>query len=202
MLYRSLIQKIYRPDLSMNRREALSATAALMGSAIVGSEVFLVGCSSRETRPENFSDDMLELLDEIGETILPATTSSPGAKASKIGEFMKVIVTECYSPEEQKAFFEGISIIRETTSKKYDTSFTKLTKEQKNELLLFFDNESRTASREGEDQVHFFTMLNQLTVWGFFSSEPGATQALRYVPIPGRYDGCIPYKGGDGAWVY
>lgn len=186
----------------MNRREALSATAALLGSAIIGSQAFLSGCSRDETKIEEFSDDMLMLLDEIGETILPATASSPGAKASKIGEFMKVIVTECYSPEEQEAFFDGISTIREATSKKYDTSFTKLTTEQKNELLLFFDNESRTASSEGEDQVHFFTMLNQLTVWGFFSSEPGATQALRYVPIPGRYEGCIPFREGDGAWVY
>ena len=68
--------------------------------------------------------------------------------------------------------------------------------------MLFFDQEAQKVSDEKRNQVHFFTMLNQLTVWGFFSSEPGATQALRYVPIPGRYEGCIPYKEGDGAWVY
>ena len=186
----------------MNRREALSATAALMGSAIIGSQAFLLGCSGSETRTPNFSDDMLELLDEIGETIIPATTSSPGAKASKIGEFMKVIVTDCYSPEEQKTFFEGISTIQDKAKKKYNSSFAILTAQQKLETMKFFDNESKKVSNEGENKVHFFTMLNQLTVWGFFSSEPGATQALRYVPIPGRYEGCIPYKEGDGAWIY
>jgi hypothetical protein len=145
---------------------------------------------------------VLAFLDEIGETILPATTSSPGAKASKIGEFMKVIVTDCYSPAEQKTFFEGISTIQLTVEKKYDTPFIKLTDRQKSETMLFFDQEAKKFSNEKEDQAHFFTMLNQLTVWGFFSSEPGATQALRYVPIPDRYEGCIPYKEGDGAWVY
>jgi hypothetical protein len=44
-------------------------------------------------------------------------------------------------------------------------------------------------------------MMKELTLWGFFSSEIGATQALRYVAIPGRYEGCIPYKKGDKAWA-
>ena len=96
----------------MNRREALTATAALMGSTIIGSQAFLSGCSRSETKVEGFSDDVLALLDEIGETILPATTSSPGAKTSKIGDFMKVIVTDCYSQAEQEIFFEGISVIQ------------------------------------------------------------------------------------------
>lgn len=186
----------------MNRREALTATAALMGSAIIGSQAFLAGCSRREPDPKVFSDDVLALLDEIGETIIPATASSPGAKAAKIGEFMKVMVTDCYSPAEQETFFKGISIIQQTARKKYNTSFTKLTDQEKVEVILFFDKESKDASDNKENPVHFFTMLNQLTVWGFFSSEPGATQSLRYVPIPGRYEGCIPYNQGDGAWVY
>ncbi|HET6539792.1 MAG TPA: gluconate 2-dehydrogenase subunit 3 family protein [Chryseolinea sp.] len=186
----------------MNRREALTATAALMGSAIIGSQAFLSGCSRSETTVEGFNDDVLALLDEVGETILPATASSPGAKASKIGEFMKIIVTDCYSPAEQKTFFEGISVIQEDAKKKYDIPFIKLTDSQKVDTMLFFDQEAQKVSDRKGDQEHFFTMLNQLTVWGFFSSEPGATQALRYVPIPGRYEGCIPYKEGDGAWVY
>src|SRR5687768_8648517 len=111
----------------MNRREALTATAALMGSAIIGSQAFLSGCSRSDTKVEGFSDDVLALLDEIGETILPATASSPGAKASKIGAFMKIIVTDCYSPTEQKTFFEGISIIQQTANNKYNNTFIKLT---------------------------------------------------------------------------
>lgn len=188
----------------MNRREALTATAALMGSAIIGSHAFLSGCSRSKTEIEGFSDEVLVLLDEVGETILPATASSPGAKASKIGEFMKIIVTDCYGPAEQKTFFEGISVIQQTAKNKYNSSFIKLTDRQKADMMLFFDQESQKVINEKEerDHVHFFTMLNQLTVWGYFSSEPGATQALRYVPIPGRYEGCIPYKEGDGAWVY
>jgi hypothetical protein len=44
-------------------------------------------------------------------------------------------------------------------------------------------------------------MMKQLTVWGYFTSEAGATKALRYVPVPGRYEGCIPYTKGEKAWA-
>jgi hypothetical protein len=186
----------------MNRREALSATAALMGTAIIGAQAFLAGCTRSETRVEDFGTDVLALLDEIGETILPATPSSPGARESKIGEFMKVIVTDCYSPSEREQFFAGVTTVQQQAQKRYGMTFVKLSSDQKTELLTSFDQEARASDKAGGAQAHFFTMLHQLTVWGFFSSEPGATRALRYVPIPGRYEGCIPYTVGEGAWVY
>ena len=38
-----------------------------------------------------------------------------------------------------------------------------------------------------------------LALLGFFTSEPGATKALRYVDTPGRYDACLPYTKGQPA---
>jgi hypothetical protein len=43
--------------------------------------------------------------------------------------------------------------------------------------------------------------MKQLTLLGYFTSEPGATKALRYNPVPGKFEGCIPYKKGDKAWA-
>lgn len=184
----------------MNRREALTRTAALMGTAIIGGQAFLSACRQRTTTIDRFDETVVELLNDIGETILPETSSSPGARAADIGQFMKVIVTDCYSPEEQAIFFKGINTIQQTAQEKYSDAFSKLTAQQKIDLMLSFDQEARQTTTG--DNEHFFTMLNQLTVWGFFSSEPGAAQALRYVPVPGRYEGCVPYKEGDGACVY
>ena len=44
-------------------------------------------------------------------------------------------------------------------------------------------------------------MMKELTLLGFFTSEIGATKALRYVAVPGKYVGCIPYNKGDKAWA-
>jgi hypothetical protein len=49
--------------------------------------------------------------------------------------------------------------------------------------------------------VHYFRLLRELTVLGYFTSEIGAKQALRYIETPGRYEGCIPYTKGEKAWA-
>jgi hypothetical protein len=48
---------------------------------------------------------------------------------------------------------------------------------------------------------HYFTIIKQLVLFSFFSSEVGATKVLRYEAIPGSYDGDLPYKKGDKAWA-
>jgi hypothetical protein len=49
--------------------------------------------------------------------------------------------------------------------------------------------------------AHYFRMMKELALLGYFTSEIGMTQALRYVEAPGRYDPCVPYKPGEKAWA-
>jgi hypothetical protein len=79
----------------------------------------------------------------------------------------------------------------------------KITPEQRKELLNELDKEQKdyAKNKKKEDPAHYFTMMKQLTLLGYFTSEPGATKALRYVAVPGRFDACIPYKKGDKAWA-
>ena len=146
--------------------------------------------------------DDIAFLDEVGETILPKT-DTPGAKDAQVGQFMKVMVTDCYTPDDQKTFTDGIEKLNKASKDKYKDDFMAITAKQKNELLNSLDKEATAyaKNKKKEDPNHYFTMMKQLTIWGYFTSEPGATKALRYVPVPGRYDGCIDYKKGDKAWA-
>ena len=49
--------------------------------------------------------------------------------------------------------------------------------------------------------AHYFRMMKELTLLGYFTSEIGCTVAQRYVETPGRYDPCLPYKAGEPAWA-
>lgn len=60
--------------------------------------------------------------------------------------------------------------------------------------------EKFNASGESREPI-VINMLRDLTVLGYFTSEIGATQALNYIEVPGRYEGCIDYKKGDKAWA-
>ena len=188
----------------MNRRDALSRVALIMGGTVIGAEAFLSGCKTATKYGEslNFTPEDIAYLNEIAETIIPAT-STPGAKDAKVGEFMTVIVKDCYEEKDQKAFLEGMTKLDEASQKKNSNSFMESTPEQRKALLVDLDKEATALnkSKKPEDPSHYFSAFKQLTLWGYFTSEPGATKALRYVAVPGRYEGCIPYKKGDKAWA-
>lgn len=187
----------------MDRRRALSSIALLVGGTLVGAEAFLTGCKTTGKKEGLFTADDITFLDEVGDTILPTTAASPGAKEAKIGEFMKVIVTDCYNENDQKTFTEGISKLNDASKKKFDKSFTELAANQKHDLLVSLDGEARdyNKNRKEGDENHYFSLMKQLTMWGYFTSEVGGTKALRYLPVPGRYDGDVDYKKGDKAWA-
>ncbi|HLK31031.1 MAG TPA: gluconate 2-dehydrogenase subunit 3 family protein [Puia sp.] len=190
----------------MNRREALSSVALLLGGTIVGADVFLSGCKPDDKKfgaSLNLSPDDISFLDEVGETILPTTASSPGAKATKIGEFMKTIVNDCYEDKDQKIFLDGMQKLDAASKAKNGKSFLDSTPEQRHDLLVGLDKEQKdyTSKKKPEDPAHYFRLMKELTLWGYFSSEIGATKALRYVAVPGKYEGCIDYKKGDKAWA-
>lgn len=190
----------------MNRREALSAVSFLVGGTIIGAEAFLSGCAKPKPRQIIFlTDEEIALMDEVGETILPTTASSPGAKAAKIGEFMDSIVADCYKEVEKKIFRDGLVKLDAASKSKYDnTSFMDLKQDQKHALLLGLDAEAKSykETKKPEDpEIHYYSMIKQLTLWGYFSSEIGITKALRHVAVPGRYDACIPMAKGEKAWA-
>jgi hypothetical protein len=57
------------------------------------------------------------------------------------------------------------------------------------------------AAVTAEPPAHFFRMMKELALLGYFTSEVGCTQALRYVESPGRFDPCAPYTPGEKAWA-
>lgn len=186
----------------MNRRELLKMISAATGTALVGGGALLTGCSQNPAKSAaglQFTEQDIQLLDEVAETILPRT-DTPGARDAEVGQFMTVFVRDCYTEEEQIQFHTGLVQLQEASEAAYGHSFLELDTEQRQELLRELDATARTHV-EQSGEPHYFTMIKQLTLFGFFTSEPGATQALRYVAIPGRYDSCIDYQEGDRAWA-
>ena len=107
----------------MNRREALSRVALIMGGTVLGAEAFLSGCTTGTTGLK-FSQDDISFLNEVAETILPAT-NTPGAKEAKVGEFMTVIVKDCYEAKDQTAFRDGMTKLDDACKAKHKHGFMK-----------------------------------------------------------------------------
>ncbi|MGI4020401.1 MAG: gluconate 2-dehydrogenase subunit 3 family protein [Janthinobacterium lividum] len=188
----------------MDRREAISRVALLLGGTVLGAEFFLQsGCKSGpEKVKELFSQEQINFLNEVGDTILP-TTNTPGAKAAGVGSFMAVMVKDCYKPEDQKVFTKGVEQLDEASQKKNGKKFMECDPKQRTALLIDLDKEQKAyqTTKKKEDPNHYFRMMKELTMLGYFTSKVGANEALRYLPVPGKYDGNVPYKKGDKAWA-
>ncbi len=235
----------------INRREAIRFVSALLGGvAFAGGSSLLAAVEKASTANEGTSGEFtvqdVAFLDEIAETILPAT-KTPGAKDAKTGAFMALMVTDSYSPAEQTVFREGMRKVEEATMKANAVSFMAATPQQRLAVLTALDHEQKRVMdlREAADRkkkgltplpvnettpkedeylpedrkegvpaatgsgpeenikrpAHYFRMMKELALLGYFTSEIGCTRAQRYVEVPGRFDPCIPYTPGEPAWA-
>lgn len=201
---------------TLDRREAIRRVGALLGGvAFVGGTGLLEACAKDRAEPPSasapkgpkpigsFSVADQAFLDDVSDTILPTTTASPGAKAAATGPFMALMVTDCYEPKDQQIFREGIRSLDAACEKMHGTGFMQASAEQRTALLTALDKEAHDymAKKATEQPTHYFRMMKELTLLGFFTSEIGCTQALRYKESPGPFEACVPYKKGDRAWA-
>jgi hypothetical protein len=91
-------------------------------------------------------------------------------------------------------------------------AYTKPIEEEGRKRSLAWLNDQRKEGAPGTDKGaatqatenpprHYFRMMKELALLGYFTSEPGMTKALRYVEAPGRYDPCVPYTPGERIWA-
>ena len=193
----------------IDRREAiLRVTTILGGVALVGgSSLWTAACRTERASAYKgvgqFAPEHVALLDEVADTILPPT-KTPGAKAAKTGPFMALMVTDCYEPTDQQIFMDGMKKLDAASKQSAGKSFMDASPDQRLKVLQALDQEQHDymkAKKDPKAPAHWFRMMKELALLGYFTSEIGMTQAQRYVESPSKYEPCIDYKKGDRAWA-
>jgi len=182
----------------MERRELLRWIAAVSGCALVGGREAFAAAGTDEAPPA-FGPEEIALLDEIAETIIPRT-ETPGARDAGVGPFMARFAAARYEPGQIAALRSGLVEVEAHSHERFGTGFLAATVEQRRSLLEELDAQARARRGQGGAPEHYYTLLLQLTLLGFFTSEPGMTKVLRYRPVPGRYQGCVPWHPGETYW--
>lgn len=188
----------------MDRREALRKTALLMGAAVSASALtgILQGCKATPEltyTPQFFTEDQARIVMEVAEIIIPKT-DTPGAKDTGVPGFIDLMLKDCYKKEDQDRFIAGLTSFEEEAKKAYGDSFIYCKPEQQVELVTKVHAAALAEAKENREAKRpFILMAKELTLLGFFTSEPGATQVLQYIAVPGSYKGCIPLaEAGNG----
>jgi len=188
----------------IDRREALRKTALLMGAAVSASALtgILQGCKASPEltyTPDFFTKEQAELVSELAEVIIPKT-DTPGAKEAGVPGFIDKMLKECYTKEDQDAYLAGIAEFDAACKSANGDSFIYLAPEKQLEYVKAQNEAALKMSKENPDAKRPFVLTTkELTLLGFFTSEPGATQVLQYEAVPGSYKGCIPLsEAGNG----
>ena len=207
----------------MTRRAAVQRVAALLGgAALVGGDRLLAfsvePAAIQQAMAQGtgaFAAADVALLDEIAETILPET-STPGARAAKVGAFMALMVSEAYDDRARQVFQQGLRQLDEACRQAHAVSFMQASAAQRLSLVEALDREQHAVMEDrvpkrrvrapgsapaSDEPAHYFRMMKELTLLGYFTSEIGYTKAMRYVESPGRFDPDVPCAPGDKSWA-
>lgn len=186
----------------LNRRDTLRGLALAVGVGHAGwAERALAAAAPAPAlswTPTALTVDQARLVDVVAELIIP-TTDTPGARQAGVPQVIDRAVGDYYDKPQVEQLLAGLARMDADARAAHGDVFVALTPEQQVALLTVYDQEAGIAG--GQAESHFFPALEDMVTVAYFTSEPGATEALKYDPVPGAYHGCVPLAEVGRAWA-
>ena len=168
----------------MNRRKVLKSITAAAGTAMILPNWANAWNPKIFKSSGVFSGYESEIISEITATFVPEG-EIPGAKSLGVDKFLNRLFSDCYVEEDQQKIKNGILKLENSAEETYKMSFVKCTQDQKESLLMGFNN------NEDENKKWFYNTLKNETIRGYTTSEYVMVNHYKYVVAPGFYHGCV-----------
>jgi len=140
--------------------------------------------------------DEWTLIGDVSEVIIP-TTDTGGALAAGVPAFVKMMLSDWFSEGERENFLAGLREFSAGAFKKHGKKFGELTGSQKDQYF----GEALTAAEGGAPapRAPFVVLMKRLTIFGYYTSELGATTELHQQVAAAKYEPAAVVKPGDRA---
>jgi hypothetical protein len=196
--------------MTMNRRELCTALGAAAASPVLArlpaTARWAVGrrAHARARGRALAALDLhgAETVGVIAEMIIPET-DTPGAGAAHIPEFVDLLLAEWSTEDERIRFLAGLADVDARSHAAFGGDFIAGTDAQRAAILTSLDAEAQAALRaqaplpsRPRERIPepFFQRVKALTVYGYFTSEVGATRELHFEAVPGTFDPCTDVR--------
>jgi gluconate 2-dehydrogenase gamma chain len=201
----------------MNRRELLQCAAILISGASASQLGFTLSAEQtvylanapdyNSTAVDYFSPAQRKIVAAMSEVIIPRT-DTPGAIDAGVPKYIELMAANWLNDGERTIFNAGLQDIETRIPKEYGSPFDQLSAAQQLQILEALENDASDSQwyefgntlREFISDAPFICQLKELTIWGFFTSQEGASQVLRYDPMPMYFDGDIPLASDESSW--
>lgn len=182
------------------RRQMLQAMAATLGlSSLVPVLVRAdVEKSNSQHTQSLLSSEQQALLHSLCDLMIPRT-DTPGAVDAGVPEFLDRLVSSHFQSAHRQAFIRGLESFQQHVQTTYDARFVELPEAQRLARLVELDQLAFAAATLSPWQ-EFYKECKSLVLFGYYTSEAGATQELKYEAVPGIYRACVPLESIGRAW--
>jgi len=169
----------------LDRRALLFGAVFLLGGAAALTR-FTRRPESRTSAPGSaLSGDQFALLEQVADTIIPGT-DTPGALEAGVPAFIRDMLTDWASAGTRAELIGVLEAIERQAWAQFGAAFLELAPERRLAVLSRFDEDA--LSRQDPAYARF----KYLVLVGYYQSEIGATQELRYELVPGAWRSCLP----------
>jgi hypothetical protein len=171
-------------DQKLNRRTMLAGAVLLVGGAAALTR-FNRRSSEKADRWPAFSADQFALLEQVTEVIIPAT-DTPGAIGAGVPAFIRDLLMHWGSKQSRAEISAVLEAIEKRAWAKHGSGFLELPDMQRLELMRAHDEQCVTLRDPA------YRKFKQMVLLGYYHSEIGATQELRFELVPGAWRSCLP----------
>lgn len=186
----------------LTRRKAMQGAASLIGGTLavaqfgpLASRVALA--QAENSSPLFFDQVQFSIVQRVVDLIIPET-DTPGAHAAGVHHFIDLMLAEWASPERQVRYQQGLQMINERARADAANDFASTSAGEQLRVLQALDREAHIDDAPDT----FFREFKKLVLFGYYSSEAGATVELRFAPLPGDYEPCVPIEDPQRAWFW
>jgi hypothetical protein len=174
---------------------ALERRAFVQLAATFGLSLTVPGLAAKSPATPLAADEWI-LIGDVSELIIPATDTG-GALAAGVPAFVKMMLADWFGLAERENFMAGLREFWAGALKKFGKTFAELTVTQKDQYfgeLLATAEGGATAPR-----TPFVVLMKRLTIFGYYTSELGATTELHQHVAVAQYEPAAVVKPGDRA---
>jgi Gluconate 2-dehydrogenase subunit 3 len=201
----------------MNRREAISKLALIVGGTFTGPTLFAMQRASSDNKISalggtfTLTETQRKIVAEVAEHIIPKTTT-PGAKDVGVPAFIEMMLNDCYYPIDQNSFLEGVMDLEKknflTQSKDAQIATLKQVESDTKELMKAYNVQQVKVGDNVDKEnmnakvgVPFWRLIKELTLTGYYTSEQGIKASFIYEPIPSKFE-AIKMQPNQKAYQY
>ncbi|MBT0584983.1 gluconate 2-dehydrogenase subunit 3 family protein [Alteromonas oceanisediminis] len=190
-------------QFNITRRHFIKRLSSIVGGssaiALAGTSQVALAYSPRKDSASQagkvLSKAQMKTLSGVCAAVLPRT-DTPSAADLDCHGFIDHQLAACYEASEHQAVRASLDAIDAYAQKHSQRAFHTLVNAERQAILR------KIEKRNGFSEVQKaqFTFVKELLLFGYFTSEVGATEALAYQAVPGGYKGSTPVTEDTKAW--